>query len=522
MPRERVSMRKIKELLRLRFESALSTRQIAGSLHIGIGSVHDYLARVRVAGLSWPLPEGLTEEQLEERLFPPPVTRSEDTREIPNWKELDIELKRKGVTLRLLWEEYRTTSPDGLGYSQFCKRFSDFKGTLDPRMRQTHKAGEKLFVDYAGLTLPLIDAATGEIHDVQIFTATLGASSYTFAEATLTQSVPDWIGSHVRAFTFFGGVPQLIVCDNLKSGVTTPCRYEPDIQRTYEEMAVYYDTAILPTRVVKPRDKAKVEAGVQSVEERLLAPLRDRQFFSLAQINQALAALLTQLNARQMQGRDHSRADLFETIDKPALKPLPLRPYELGFWSRARVHIDYHIAVDDRYYSVPYRLLKQEVEVRRSQAILEIYHKGERIASHTLVVAKYGRSTQDAHMPESHKEYAGWTPARLLDWVAKAGPSTRQVGESILSSYAHPQQGFRSCLGLIRLCNSYGPERTEAACRKAVAIHALNYKSVKTLLANNIDKLPDKPVEVPVAPVQHPNIRGADYYRAPAEMRCES
>ena len=522
MPRERVSMRKIKELLRLKFESGLSIRQISTSLRIGVGSVHDYLARVRLAGLSWPLPEGLTEEQLEERLFPPPVTRSADTRPLPNWKQLDTELKRKGVTLRLLWEEYRTVSPDGLGYSQFCKNFAEFKQTLDPRMRQTHKAGEKLFVDYAGLTVPLIDRTTGEIHPVQIFVATLGASSYTFAEATLTQSVPDWIDSHRRAFAFFGGSPELLVCDNLKSGVTKPCRYEPDIQRTYEEMAAYYGTAILPARVVKPRDKAKVEAGVQIVEERILAPLRNRQFFSLAEINQAVAPLLAALNSRRMQGRDHSRADLFAQLDQPALKPLPVRPYEIGLWSRARVHIDYHIAVADRFYSVPHTLLKQEVEVRLSGAIVEVYHKGERIASHTVVAAKYGRSTQDAHMPEAHKQYAGWTPERLLAWVANTGPCTRQVGEAILAGHAHPQQGFRSCLGLIRLSNSYGAERTEAACRKALAMHAANYKVVKTILSNNVDKQPDKPIEAPVPTVEHQNIRGADYYRASADLRYES
>jgi transposase len=522
MPRERLSMRKIKELLRLKFESGLSIRQIAISLRIGVGSAHDYLARVRVAGLTWPLPEGLTEEQLEERLFPPPVTRSADARPLPNWKQLETDLKRKGVTLRLLWEEYRTANPDGLGYSQFCKNFSDFKATLDPRMRQSHKAGEKLFVDYAGLTVPLIDRTTGEIHDVQIFVATLGASSHTFAEPTLTQSIPDWIGSHIRAFAFFGGVPELLVCDNLKSGVTTPCRYAPDIQRTYEEMAAYYGTAILPARIIKPRDKSKVEAGVQIVEERILAPLRNRQFFSLAEINQAIVPLLAELNSRQMQGRDHSRADLFAIIDQPALKPLPARPYEIGIWSRARVHIDYHIAEDDRFYSVPYQLLKQEVEVRRSGAIVEIYRKGERVASHTVVAAKYGRSTQDAHMPQSHREYAGWTPERMLAWVANTGPCTRQVGQTILSSHAHPQQGFRSCLGLIRLSNSYGAERTEAACRKALAMHAANYKVVKTILVNNVDKQPDKPIEAPVAPVEHQNIRGAGYYSAASDLRYEA
>jgi transposase len=522
MPRERLSMRKIKDVLRLRFESGLSTRQIATSLRISLGSVHEYLSRARVASLSWPLPDGLTEEDLEARLFPPPIMRSADARAIPDWQQTDIELKRKGVTLRLLWEEYRTANPNGLGYSQFCKSFSDFKATLDPRMRQTHKAGEKLFVDYAGLTVPLIDRTTGEIHQVQIFVATLGASSYTFAEATLTQSIPDWIGSHRRAFEFFSGVPELLVCDNLKAGVTTPCRYEPDIQRTYEEMAAHYGTAILPARVIKPRDKSKVEAGVQSVEERMLAPLRNRQFFSLAQINQALMPLLAQLNRRQMQGRDHSRADLFATIDQPALKPLPARPYEIGFWSRARVHIDYHIAADDRFYSVPYTLLKQEVEVRLCGATVEIFHKGERIASHTIIAAKYGRSTQEAHMPESHKAYAGWTSERMLAWVASTGSCTRQVGEAILSRYPHPQLGFRSCLGLIRLSESYGDLRTEAACRKALAMHSANYKTVKTILANHADKQPDKPAETPAPSVEHQNIRGADYYRAAPDLRYEA
>jgi transposase len=513
-------MRKIKDVLRLRFESSLSTRQIAISVRISLGSVHEYLSRARSAGLSWPLPEGLTEEQLETRLFPPLVTRSADPKAIPNWQQTDIELKRKGVTRRLLWEEYRSVNPNGLGYSQFCQGLADFQGTLDPRMRQSHKAGEKLFVDYAGLTVPLIDRATGEIHEVQIFVATLGASSYTFAEATLTQSIPDWIGSHRRAFEFFGGVPELIVCDNLKSGVTTPCRYEPDIQRTYEEMAAHYGTAILPARVVKPRDKPKVEAGVQSVEERVLAPLRNRQFFSLAEINQALKPLLAKLNSRQMQGRDHSRSDLFASLDQPALKPLPARPYEIGHWSRARVHIDYHVTVDNRLYSVPYTLLKQEVEIRRSQAIVEIFHKGERVASHPVVAAKYGRSTQEAHMPLSHKEYAGWTPERMLAWVANTGPCTRQVGEVILSRYPHPQLGFRSCLGLIRLSESYGAERTEAACGKALAMHSANYKTVKTILVNNVDKLPDKPMEAP--PVEHQNIRGAEYYRAVSDLRYEA
>lgn len=512
MPRERLSMRKIKEMLRLKYECALSIRKIAASLHISVGSVHDYLARLEVAGLSWPQAQQLSEQQLSERLFGGETVVSSRGTTLPDWKHLDTELKRKGVTLRLLWEEYRTGSPQGLGYSQFCKRFADFQQTLDPRMRQSHTAGEKLFVDYAGMTLPRTDPHTGQITSVQIFVATQGASSYTFAEASLTQTLPDWIASHVRAFAFFGGVTKLLVCDNLKSGVTTPCRYQPDIQRTYEEMAAHYGCAVLPARIVKPRDKAKVEAAVQSVEERLLAPLRNRQFFCLADINQALRPLLQELNHKKMQGKEESRAQLFALLDQPALLPLPVRPYELGLWSRARVHIDYHIAFEERFYSVPYTLLKQEVEVRATPAILEIFHNGQRIASHVRVTHKYAASTQPEHMPEAHKRHAEWSPARILAWVEQSSSAMKEVAEVILRSRPHPEQGVRACLGLLRLSETYGTQRVEAACKKALALCAPTYKSVKAILQNGMDRLPDKPPEAPSLSVEHDNIRGAQYY----------
>ena len=518
MPRKRLSMRKIKELLRLKFECDLSTRQISTSLAIAVGSVHDYLARVRVAGLKWPLPENLSEQELEALLFPAPVPVAADCRPIPDWGKVDIEVKRKGVTLRLLWEEYRTDYPEGLGYSQFCKRFDDFKQTLDPRMHQSHKAGEKLFVDYAGPTLPLTDHITGEVRDVPIFVATQGASSYTYAEATLTQSIPDWIGSHIRAFDFFGGVTELLVCDHLLTGVSTSCPYEPNIQRTYEEMASYYGAAVLPARVRKPRDKPKVESGVQSVEERILAPLRDRQFFSLSDINQAIRPLLTALNLRQMQNRDHSRADLFAQLDRPVLRCLPVRQYEVGLWTHARVSVDYHISVDDRRYSVPYKFLNLQVDVRISGQVVEIFHKGERVASHMRVADKYGYSTQTEHMPDSHKAYAQWTPERVLTWLEQTGEATRNVGKAILESRTHPQQGFRACFGLVRLCSEYGSDRMEAASRKALAMNSPSYTSVKAILKNNIDRVPDKSAEPTIPPVEHANIRGAQYYHSSEPM----
>lgn len=358
---------------------------------------------------TWPEAEQIPENQLESSLFPSGVLRPKaEESALPNWQNVRRELTRKGVTLVLLWEEYRQKHPASLGYSQFCRRFGDYNATLDPRMRQSHKAGEKLFVDYSGLTVPLIDTQTGEITQAQIFVATLGASSYTYAEATLTQNISDWIGAHVRAFLFFGGVPELLVCDNLRSGITKACFYEPDVQHTYQEMAAYYTMAVLPARVKKPRDKSKVEAAVQSVEQRLLAPLRNHQFFCLAAINEALTTQLLALNTRPMQVTKQSRADLFAIHDRPALRPLPNTPYEIGIWSRARVNLDYHIAYEDHFYSVPYTLLKQEVEVRQSGNVLEIFHKGERIASHARSLVKYARTTCLEHMPAHHQEVTRW------------------------------------------------------------------------------------------------------------------
>jgi len=506
-------MRKIKELLRLKFECDLNTRQIADSLKIAVGSVHDYLARVRLAGLKWPLPDSMSEQALETLLFPAPVAHSSDPRlPVPDWDKIDIELKRKGVTLRLLWEEYRTGCPEGLCYSQFCKRFGDFKQTLDPRMRQSHKAGEKVFVDYAGHTLPLTDRVTGEVHKAQIFVATLGASSYTYAEATLSQNISDWIGTHIRALEFYEGVTELFVCDHLRTGVNNSCPFEPDIQRTYEDMAAHYGAAVLPARIVSPRDKGKVESGVQIVEERILAPLRNRQFFSLADMNEAIRPLLAALNQRKMQNRDHSRQDLFVQLDKPALRPLPLHRYEIGLWSHARVSVDYHISIDNRFYSVPYRLLKLQVDARTSGNVIEIFHKGQRVASHARITTKYGCSTQSEHMPDSHRTYAEWTPERVNAWLQQNGESTRKVGEAIMASRSHPQQGFRACFGLVRLTETYGKDRVEAASRKAIAIGSPSYTSVKTILKNNMDRLPDRPSDPETPPIEHSNLRGSVYY----------
>jgi transposase len=399
-------------------------------------------------------------------------------------------------------------------------------------MRQSHKAGEKLFVDYAGMTMPLTDPTTGETTQAQIFVATLGASSYTYAEATLTQSVPDWIGAHVRAFAFFGGTPELLVCDNLRTGITKACFYAPGVQRTYQEMAAHYACAVLPARVRKPRDKPKVESGVQTVEQRVLAPLRDHTFFHLATLNEALVPLLQAMNTRPMQVTKQSRAALFADLDRPCLRPLPRTPYQVGIWSRERVPLDYHLTVDARFYSVPYTLLKQELDVRQSGNIVEIFHQGERVSSHVRVLQKYGRSTHLEHMPPAHKEVTRWTRPHLLERAARCGPHTLQVAEAIFSEGEHPALGIRSCLGLLRLGEKHGIPSVEAACQRAVSAGVPSYLGVQALLAAQRNTegamLAEascgcaSPRTSDLPPVRHDNIRGAGYYAPPVPQVLEA
>jgi len=505
-------MRKIEEVLRLRWERGLSQRQIASSCHIGVGTVCDYLGRAKAAGIQWPLPEGLGEAELNDRLFPLSGAVDPDQRPVPVWAETERELKRKGVTLQLLWEEYRTAHPNGYAYSRFCDLYQEWRSVSDPRMVQIHKAGEKLFVDYAGLTMSVVDRTTGESRTAQVFVATLGASSYTYAEATWTQTLSDWIASHVRAFAFFGGVPEIVVPDNLKSGVRSACFYEPDLNPTYVELARHYGVAIIPARVRKPRDKAKVENGVQQVERRALAPLRDRTFFSLVDLNEAIEIGVEALNNRPAPGLPACRSELFASLDKPALRPLPEQPYELALWKKARVHIDYHVSVDDHRYSVPYQYIQQEVEVRLTALTVEVFHRQERIASHMRSCRKHACTTLPEHMAPAHRQWSEWTPERFVAWARKMGPATGAGIEQLLASFAHPEQGFRSCLGIIRLGSQYGTDRLEAACRRAVAAQTVSYKSIQAILAKNLDQAPLPEPDPETEPLQHANVRGAAYY----------
>jgi transposase len=505
-------MRKIKEVLRLHFELGLGMRQVGRSLHLPHSTVRDYLERASHAGLGWPLPENLSDSQLEQRLFPPIPSLPTPDRPLPAWAEIHRELKRKGMTLTLLWEEYRNQHPDGYQYSRFCDLYREWCGKLATSMRQIHKAGEKMFVDYAGHTLPIVDRSTGEIRAAQIFVAVLGASSYTFAEATWSQALADWIGSHTRALSFFGGVPQIIVPDNLKSGVNKPCRFDPDINSTYSDLAQHYGTAIIPARVRKPKDKAKAEVAVQIVERWILARLRNRTFFSLAEANAAIAGLLEDLNHRPFKKLPGSRLEAFEALDQPALRPLPEAPYEFAEWKTARVNIDYHIEVLGHYYSVPYQLLKQQVTVRLSATTIECFHKGHRVASHRRSEHKGRHSTVTEHMPKAHQEYAGWDAKRLIDWARAAGADTAALVEKVLASRAHPQQGFRAALGLMRLGKLHGHERLDAACKRALFIGATTYKSVASILDRGLDQQPLPEPQTPTPPLHHPNIRGNSYY----------
>ena len=510
MPRERLPMRKIHDVLRLH-AVGLSKRRIAVGLNIGRTAVGDYLRRARRAGLAWPLPEGLSDEALERLLFAPPPVLSPDRRPLPDWPLPHRELKRPGVTLSLLWEEYRAVHRDGYGYSRFCDLYRDWRGRLAPTMRQTHVAGDKLFVDYAGARADVIDGLTGEVRTAQIFVATLGASSYTYAEATWTQALPDWIGSHSRAFAYFGGVPRQVVPDNLKSGVVKACLYDPEINRTYAGMAAHYDTAIVPTRPRKPRDKAKVEVGVQVVERWILARLRNRRFFSLAELNQAIGELLDDLNARRTKHLGASRRQLFEALDQPALKPLPGQPYQYAEWKQRRAGLDYHVEAAKHYYSVPHALAKQKLWVRITDRTVEVFHKGKRVAAHMRGSGNRRHTTVAEHMPSSHRRHANWTPERIRSRAAANGPHTGILIDVILRAKPHPEQGFRSCIGILRLAKTHGGERLEAACERALEIGATSYSSLASILKNNLERrAPRQATDGPA--IDHSNIRGPHHF----------
>jgi transposase len=516
MPARRLSMRKVFELLRLQAEG-LSIRQMAASLGLARSTVSDYLRRIERASLSWPLPGDVDESELLERLFGPEAARR-GGRPAPDWSCIHKERQRPGVTLQLLWLEYKEGHPDGYQYSRFCELYGHWRSSIDPVLRRSYKAGERVFVDYAGQTVEIVDQKTGEVREAQIFVATLGASNYIFAEATWTQSLPDWIASHDRLYRHLGGVPSLTIPDNLKSGVTKACYYEPDVNPTYQDLATHFGTVVLPARVAKPQDKAKVETGVQLVERWCLAPLRNHTFFSLAELNGELALKLAALNDRPFQKMDGNRRLLLETLERPALKPLPVEPFEYCDWKKARVNIDYHIQVDGHLYSVPYTLVRKEVDVRLTARTVEILHLGKRVAAHSRNHTRGRFTTDPEHRPKSHRAHLEWTPTRLINWGHSIGDSCGELVRNILESRPHPEQGYRSCLGLLSLVRRYDKQRLEAACSRALRSGAGSYSSVKSILEHGLDQVRGEEDQMTLTlPAAHTNVRGAAYYSTHTE-----
>lgn len=508
MAQRKLTVRKIREILRMKWVLGLSDRQVAASLKIAHSTVGEYLKRAEQAGLDWEQAKELGEDELKTKLFPPktPGTR---LRPEPDWEQVDKELKQKGVTRMLLWKEYLSEYPDGYGYSQFCERFRSWTQVQEkPTLRKPKKVGEEVEVDYAGLTIPIIDPHTGEITQAEIFVGVLGASGLIYTEAQANQAKPNWIRGHVRMFEFFGGVPQIIRPDNLASGVSKANFYEPDLNPTYHELAVHYGVAVIPTRVQEPRDKGLVENAVLQVERWVMAPLRKQRFFNLEELNEAIRERLAWLNNRPLTGQAQSRRDLFEEVEKDALRPLPHYPFEYLEVKQAKVHLDYHVSFEKHHYSVPHQYTRKTVLVRASERLVEIYADQKRIACH-MRCSHPGYSTQKEHMPANHRWYLEWSPERFIKWASQIGPQTEALTRAMLTSRRHPEQAYRACLGILKLAHIASPQLLEAACGLAMEHNALSYKAVKRLLETKKDALEESSSSEPTA---HEHIRGQDYY----------
>jgi transposase len=511
MARKKLSMRQIHEILRLKHQNQLSIREIARSCRLPASTVGDYLQRAEAAAIGWPPPEGLSEQQLVERLMAVAPAPGGPGPLLPDWPYIHAELRRKSVTLQLLWQEYRAGHPEGYGYSRFCELYQRWAGALDPVLRQVHLPGEKMFVDWAGQTVGIHNAPDGTLSKAHLFVAVLGASNKTYAEAFPDEKLPSWIAAHCHAYAFFQGVARVTVPDNLKTGVVRPCRYEPVIHRSYQEMAQHYGTVIIPARIKKPRDKAKAETGVQIAERQILAVLRDQRFFSVGELNQAMKPLLAGLNARAFQKLEGSRDSWYESLEKGRLLPLPAMPFDLAIWSQAKVNIDYHVAVENHFYSVHYSLVHQQVDVRLSPHTVELFQAAKRIALHVRSHQPGRFTTLEEHRPKSHQKYLQWTPGRMVEWAQTIGPQCAKVVETILEDRPHPEQGFRSCLGIIRLGKAFGNSRLEAACLRALHFHTCSYTSVKSILEKQLDAQPLEQ-DLPLPSPAHENLRGGPYY----------
>ena len=504
-------MRQIQEILRLKHQNQLSVREIARSCGLPTSTVGDYLKRAEAAKIGWPLPEGQGERELVEQLMALTPPAADACAALPDWPYIHLEMRRKSVTLSLLWQEYRQAHPEGYGYSRFCELYQRWTGALDPVLRQVHLPGEKMFVDWAGQTVPIHSAQDGSVAAAHVFVAVLGASNKTYAEAFENEQLAAWIAGHCHAYAFFEGVAKVTVPDNPKTAVVRACRYEPVLHRSYQEMAEHYGTVIIPARPRRPRDKAKVEGGVLIAERQILAVLRDQRFFNVAELNLAMSGLLSQLNDQPFQKLEGSRNQWFEGVEKAHLLPLPTAPFELATWSAAKVNIDYHVVVQKHYYSAPYQLVHQNLDVRLTDKTVELFLRGKRVAAH-LRNAQPGRyTTLEEHRPKSHQKHLEWTPSRILGWANTIGPECGNLIQKIMENRPHPEQGFRSALGIIRLGKTFGNSRLEAACRRALHFGACTYASVQSILNSNLDAQPLEQ-ELPLPSPTHENLRGGPYY----------
>lgn len=512
MGMERLTMKQIREILRQKWQLKRTHRAVSLALGVSTGVVSKTTSRAKLLGLTWEAVDATSEKTLEDKIYGRAVPLRSD-RPAVNLPYVHQELRKTGVTLELLHLEYLQQHPDGFHYSKFCDLYRTWVKQQKPTMRQVHHAGDKVFVDYSGKRPHIVDPATGECIPVELFVGVLGASNFTFAECTRTQQGPDFIASHVRMFQYFGGVPKATVPDNLKSGVTHANWYEPKVQATYEEMAIHYCTTVLPARPVHPKDKAKVEVGVQVVQRWILARLRNQVFFSLADLNERIAELLEDLNDRVMRGYGKSRRALFEILDKPVLAPLPTEPFVFGEWKTVTVNIDYHVEVDHHYYSAPFTLVHHKLESRLTATTVELFEGRERIASHVRSHRHGFHTTKTEHMPRGHREHAEWTPERIRSWASTMGPQTTLLVDAIIKGRAHPEQGFRSCLGVLRLAKRYGTARLETACARALSVGAHSYRHVENTLKNGLEATPLADGSVSPQPsLLHENIRGSGDY----------
>ena len=511
MPTNRITMRQIRETLRLHLSAGLGLREVGRSLKISRSVAGKYVSLARVAGVDWAIAQSLTDEELEARLYRPALARSSHQL-APDFALVHQELKRAGVTLQLLWEEYAKDNELAYKYTSFCVKYRQWAMGLKRSMRQTHIAGEKLFIDYAGQSVSVIDASTGEITKAQIFVATFGASNYTYACATARQTTADWIGAQVQALEFFGGVPRLIVPDQTRALIKNPDTYDPQPNRLYDEFASHYGCALLAARPAHPRDKPKVENAVLVVERWILARLRNRKFFSLMELNRAIALLLVDLNQRAFKKLPGNRRSAFEQLDAPALKPLPATRFEIFRWKSAKVNIDYHVEFEGHYYSVPHALVRTSVELRVTATLVECFSSNQRVACHALSPLRGKHTTTAEHMPASHRAHLEWTPQKLIDWGSRIGVSTAAIVSWQLEHRPHPEQGYRACLGMQRLARQFTPARLEAACTRALAIRSPNLRSVTNILKSGLDRQQSLPTTQPGATPVHENIRGPDYF----------